>query len=133
MHIGIMSIDVHSQSRASGTVQTLMAAGGFIGAIAASSCCILPLVLFSLGISGAWIGKLTQLAPYQPYFLAASGSFLALGYLLVYRSSKVACENGQVCRRPLPDRMVKLGLVVATILVLAALALDLSTLIIFES
>src|SRR6266852_5331048 len=29
----------------------LMAAGGTIGAIAASSCCILPLVLFALGIS----------------------------------------------------------------------------------
>ena len=28
---------------------------------AASSCCILPLVLFSLGVSGAWIGNFTQL------------------------------------------------------------------------
>jgi mercuric ion transport protein len=32
---------------------TLMAAGGLLGALAASSCCILPVVLFSLGISGA--------------------------------------------------------------------------------
>jgi mercuric ion transport protein len=50
----------------------LMAAGGMFGALAASSCCILPLVLFSLGISGAWIGNFTQLAPYQPYFIAAT-------------------------------------------------------------
>src|SRR5262249_44543465 len=48
----------------------LMAAGGLVGALAASSCCILPLVLFSLGVSGAWIGNLTQLAPYQPFFIA---------------------------------------------------------------
>ena len=48
--------------------QRLMAAGGLLGALAASSCCILPLVLFSLGVSGAWIGNFTQLAPYQPYF-----------------------------------------------------------------
>jgi len=34
--------------------QRLMAAGGLVGALAASSCCILPLVLFSLGVSGAW-------------------------------------------------------------------------------
>lgn len=40
-----------------------IAAGGILGAIAASSCCILPLVLFSLGIGGAWIGNLTALAP----------------------------------------------------------------------
>ncbi len=43
----------------------LVAAGGILGALAASSCCILPLVLvlFSVGISGAWIGNLTELAP----------------------------------------------------------------------
>ena len=35
------------------------AAGGILGALAASSCCILPLALFMLGISGAWIGNLT--------------------------------------------------------------------------
>jgi hypothetical protein len=55
-------------------VQTLVAAGGVFGALAASSCCIVPLVLFGLGISGAWIGNLTQLAPYQPYFIAATVS-----------------------------------------------------------
>ena len=37
-----------------------MAAGGLIGALAASSCCILPLVLFALGVSGAWIGAARQ-------------------------------------------------------------------------
>ena len=30
----------------------LIAAGGLLGALAASSCCILPLVLFGLGVSG---------------------------------------------------------------------------------
>jgi MerT mercuric transport protein len=51
------------------TAMRLTALGGILGAIAASSCCIAPLVLFSLGISGAWIGNLTALAPYQPYFI----------------------------------------------------------------
>ena len=53
-----------------------MAAGGLLGALAASSCCILPLTLFGLGMSGAWIGNFTQLAPYQPYFIAATIGFL---------------------------------------------------------
>ena len=52
--------------------QKLLTAGGVLGAIAASSCCILPLALFGLGVSGAWIGNLTRLAPYQPYFIAAT-------------------------------------------------------------
>ena len=46
--------------------QSLMAAGGLLGAVAASSCCILPLALFGLGVSGAWIGNFTRLAAYQP-------------------------------------------------------------------
>jgi mercuric ion transport protein len=40
--------------------QNLMAAGGLLGALAASSCCILPLVLFGLGVSGAWIGSFSH-------------------------------------------------------------------------
>ena len=104
--------------------QTLAVVGGILGAIAASSCCILPLALFSLGISGAWIGNLTALAPYQPYFIAATLACLGYGYWLVYRRNKIACAEG-ACARPLPNRIVKTGLVLATILVAGAIAFDL--------
>ena len=103
---------------------TLMAAGGLLGALAASSCCILPVILFSLGISGAWISNFTQLAPYQPYFLAATTLFLGTGYWLVHRASNRACVGGEACSRPLPNRLVKIVLVLATVLVVAALGLD---------
>jgi len=105
--------------------QVWMAAGGVLGALAASSCCILPLVLFGLGISGAWIGNLTQLAPYQPYFIAATLGFLGAGYWMVYRASKRACTHSDVCARPLSHRLVKSALILATILVMAALGVDL--------
>ncbi len=52
--------------------QGLLAAGGILAALGASSCCILPLVLFGLGASGAWIGNLTAMAPYQPVFVAVA-------------------------------------------------------------
>ena len=103
---------------------TLIAAGGLLGALVASSCCILPVILFSLGISGAWIGNFTQLAPYQPYFLAATTVFLGTGYWLVHRASNRACVGGEACARPLPNRLVKIVLVLATVLVVAALGLD---------
>jgi len=99
------------------------AAGGILGALAASSCCILPLALFGLGISGAWIGNLTALAPYQPIFLAATAGFLGVGYYLVYRQPRVACADG-ICMRTLPNRSVKAVLWTATMLVLAAVAFD---------
>src|SRR6516162_1715698 len=98
--------------------QGLMAVGGLLGALAASSCCIVPLVLFGLGVSGAWIGNLTRLAPYQPYFLAATSICLGSGYWLAYRSGKRACADDEVCARPFPNRVVKSGLVLATILVI---------------
>jgi mercuric ion transport protein len=105
--------------------QKLVAAGGILGAIAASSCCIAPLVLFSLGIGGAWIGNLTALAPYQPYFIAATLACLGYGYWLVYRRQNIACAEGEVCARPLPNQLVKTGLVLATVLVAGAIGLDL--------
>src|SRR5215467_15129006 len=82
------------------------AAGGILGALAASSCCLLPLALFMLGISGAWIGNLTALAPYQTIFFAATAGFLGVGYYLVYRQPRAACAD-RTCAQPLPGRIVK--------------------------
>ncbi|GAB4344517.1 MAG: hypothetical protein Kow006_00560 [Gammaproteobacteria bacterium] len=92
-----------------------------MGALAASSCCIVPLVLFSLGATGAWIGNLTALAPYQPLFIAVTAAFLGYGYYLVYRKPKAACADG-TCRRSAPGRLVKGALWGATLLVAAAAA-----------
>src|SRR5712692_11165630 len=104
--------------------QGVMAIGGLLGALAASSCCILPIVLFSLGVSGAWIGNLTQLAPYQPLIIAGTLALLGGGYWLVYRSARAACTDGDACTRKLPNRLVKTGLISATLLVVAALGFD---------
>lgn len=104
------------------TKTRLIAAGGILGAIAASTCCVVPLVLFSLGISGAWIGNLTALTPYKPFFITITMGFLGYGYYLVYRKPKVACADGAACARPLPNRLVKGSLWSATLLVLIAFA-----------
>ena len=94
--------------------EKLVVAGGLLGALAASSCCVLPLVLFSIGVSGAWIGNLTALAPYQPYFITATLACLGYGYWLVYRGRKLACAEGAACARPLPNHIVKAALVMAS-------------------
>lgn len=104
--------------------QRLMAASGLLGALAAASCCILPLVLFGLGVSGAWIGTFTQLAPYQPYFIAVTVACLGYGYWLVYRASRVACAEGEACTRPSSSWLVRVGLIVATVLVVGAIGFD---------
>jgi mercuric ion transport protein len=113
-------------ARSTGTADTerrqnVVAAGGVLGALAASSCCLLPLALFSLGIGGAWIGNLTALAPYQPVFVALALGLTGYRFWLAYRK-RPASADGEVCARPLPNRLVKTMLWAATALVAAALA-----------
>lgn len=100
----------------------LIAAGGLFGAIATSTCCIVPLLLFSLGIGGAWIGQLTALSAYQPIFMSITFGFLGYGYWLVYRKPKVACAEGEACAKPLPNLLVKAGLWLSTALIMLAVA-----------
>jgi len=100
----------------------IMAAGSILGAIAASSCCILPLVLFSLGIGGAWVGNLTALYPYKPYFVTITLLFLAGGFYMAYRTPKLVCEPGAYCATPKSERVLKISLSSATLLIMAALA-----------
>ncbi|MBY0295438.1 MAG: mercury transporter MerT [Methylobacterium sp.] len=102
------------------TGPALLAAGGILAAIGASTCCVLPLVFFALGVGGAWIGNLTALAPYQPIFVAAAVACLAFGFVRVYRRPN-ACADDEGCARPLPNRAVKLSLWLAAALLVTAI------------
>ena len=126
-HIGTGNSHVRTASGNSAPprkAQIFAASCGLLGALAASSCCVLPVFLFSLGIGGAWIGNFTQLAPYKPYFVAVTAAFLAIGYWLVYRRPAIACDEREACARPLPNRLVKTALVIATLLVIIAFGFD---------
>lgn len=103
--------------------RTIFTSGSALGAVAMSSCCIVPLVLFSLGITGAWIGNLAALYPYKIYFFMATAGFLAAGFYKAYRKPKAAaCAPGTYCATPVSDRVNKVVLWSSTVLVLAALA-----------
>ena len=113
-----------SSERTEAGRQRLVAVGGILGAIAASSCCVIPPILFSLGIGGAWIGNLTALAPYKPLFVAGTAGLLGYGFYLVYWKPRRACGDGAACASPIPNRLVQLALWIATVLVIAAFAFD---------
>jgi len=102
--------------------QGLVAAGGILGALAASTCCILPLTLTVFGVSGAWMANLRALAPYQPYFIAMAVATLGYGFYQVYWKQRQACEEGEMCARPLPNRLVKTGLWTGAAMVLLVLS-----------
>ncbi|MEH2595012.1 mercuric ion transport protein [Bradyrhizobium sp. AZCC 1577] len=121
---GVAAAELPASKRGEVARQRLVAAGGILGALAASSCCIVPLVLFSLGIGGAWIGNLTALAPYKPFFVAGTTGLLGYGFYLVYWKPKRACADAAACARPIPSRIVQLALWIATVIVLSAFAFD---------
>jgi mercuric ion transport protein len=123
--MGIRDVEVIAPTRI-GTPprQTWFAAGGVIGAVLASSCCIAPLLLLTLGVSGAWIGNLTALEPYKPVFLGVALVFIGLGFRQVYFKQKPACEEGSYCARPESAIVTKTALWVATLLVVSAASID---------
>ena len=51
-------------------------------------------------------------------------AFIGAGYWLVYRPSKVACVAGDACARQLSSRLIKIALIAATVMVIAAVAFD---------
>jgi mercuric ion transport protein len=65
-----MKSDSPNETHASSGRGALLTGG--LAAILASTCCLGPLVLITLGVSGAWISNLTLLQPYQPYFIGAA-------------------------------------------------------------
>jgi mercuric ion transport protein len=94
---------------------------GGLAAILASTCCLGPLVLVALGLSGAWIGNLTRLEPYRPFFIA--GAFIALFFAgrHIFRPAQT-CNPGEVCAVPRTRRIYKLFFVTVCVLVVIALA-----------
>lgn len=120
-----MSKNVLAESGDGEIKSSWMAAGGIVGAILASSCCILPLLFLSMGVGGAWMGNLTAMAPYQPIFTVITFGFLGYGYYLVYWKPKADCVEGDACAIPISQRIVKVALFAATLLVLAAMVVQL--------
>jgi mercuric ion transport protein len=69
---------------------------GLLAGIIASACCAGPFILLMLGISGSWIGNLSALEPFRPFFILIAVAFLGLAYRKIYLPPK-ACRTGAVC------------------------------------
>lgn len=81
-------------------------AAGALAAVLASACCLGPLLLLTLGISGAWIGTLTALEPYRPIFVLVAVGALYLAHRRIFRPA-AECKPGEVCAVPAVNRMYR--------------------------
>jgi len=91
-----------------------IAGGGLLGGVGAfigASCCVLPLVLFNIGVSSALIAKLEIFAVYKDYFFAGALLLIGAGLIISVRRGKR------------PNRRLIIISLVGLLLVLAAYVL----------
>ena len=102
------------------TTKKIIATGGLLGAIVASTCCVLPVILFALGISGAWISNLVSLARYKPFFIVLSLIFIGTGFWIVYFKPQFSIPKVQStsCYRPFSEKTIKIMLWFSVIIIL---------------
>lgn len=72
---------------------------GALAAIGASACCVGPLVLLGLGVSGSWVASLTAMEPFRPFFVGLTLLFIGLAFRKLYLMPQV-CAPGETCADP---------------------------------
>lgn len=112
----------HENAAGNGGARTWLA-GGVLSALGASVCCLGPLALVSAGVTGAWIGNLSALAPYRWIFIAGALGFTGLAWRRIYRAGPAAaCAPGAACALRQAGRGQRIAFWLIAALVLAAIA-----------
>ena len=99
--------------------ERMAAAGSVVSGIVASACCIGPVALGPMGISGAAFAH--RFEPFRPYLLVLTYTLLGAAFFLTYRP-RAACGPGEACGMPRASRVGKAALWMAAILVVLATA-----------
>jgi mercuric ion transport protein len=90
-------------------------AGSVISGILASACCIGPLLLAFLGISGAAFARAFE--PLRPYLLVVTYALLGGAFFITFRPQTGACGPGDACALPRTNRLGKAMLWIVAIVV----------------
>lgn len=97
-------------------VQKVSLWGSVVSAILASVCCLGPIVFAVLGISGA--AFILKFEAFRPYFAIAAALLLGTAFYFTYRKKPAEeCAPGSYCANPRADKINKVILWVATVLV----------------
>lgn len=94
-------------------LESLAAAFGVV------SCCALPMLLVSLGLSTAWLTSIAFAAgPYRTALIILSMSCLAIGAWSLHRQYRLAdqCGPDGACKPPWQRHLTLAGLVAAAVL-----------------
>ncbi|CAN7282763.1 mercuric transporter MerT family protein [Bosea sp. LjRoot90] len=95
-----------------------------LGAIAASSCCAVPLTLALFGAGTGISGTFEALAPWRIPLLMASTLGVAAGWFASWRKTRMACGSGSACAARPYSRAAFALLLFATLIVVTAISWD---------
>ena len=93
-------------------------AGGILAAIGATACCFGPLLLVTLGFSGAWAARMERLTPLQPYFVGLTLVFMGFAFHRLYIRPR-QCAPGEVCEVPQVLRRQRVAFWIVLVLIVA--------------
>lgn len=82
---------------------------GCVSALGASTCCVLPLVLVSAGLGGAWVAQLRELQRFQWIFIAAALAAFGFAFYRLYLRPASACAPGTACAVPATRRRQRIA------------------------
>ena len=72
---------------------------GVVTAVFSTACCFGPLLLITLGVSGATAARMELLAPFQPFFAAATILLGGWAFHRLYIQPR-RCAPGTECENP---------------------------------
>jgi mercuric ion transport protein len=103
---------------AAGTGAVLLMAGGLAAAFGVASCCGLPFLLATAGVSTAWLtGFALFAAPHRSFLLVAAAICLTGGAMLLWRQQRQAvCAPGALCARSAVKGLTLIGLLLGFVL-----------------
>jgi len=111
----------NSEQSSENTLSKGTLVAGIIAGITASACCIGPLVLLMLGVSGSWISNLTAMEPYRPIFISITLLFLGLAFRKLYLVPQ-SCAVDTPCAQPANLRKQRIVFWLITAVVTAMIA-----------
>ena len=103
-----------------GHAKRLSIGGALLAALAASWCCLGPLLLAALGVGGA--GATATLGAFRPYHLAGTALLLGAGFFFAYRKPRKSAADACGCEKPRVNRVGRFGLWIGTLLVVLVAA-----------
>ena len=88
--------------------ETASITAGAFAALGASSCCVLPLALVSVGLGGAWVAQLREMERFFPVFVALAVAAFAYAFFRLYLRP-APCAPDAACAAPTTRRKQRIA------------------------